>query len=375
MSNLSNIMDDLIKQVEKDNFFNQTTDKLKEENNHLRNKINILQNMLNDIKKQKIEMEVKNELEIKSKNQNEINLFDNNGPVRLLVQENNSTVEVYQNEEDKKIPDIVFIVPYRDRGPQRKAFICVMKSILEGMNCLVYFSHQRDSRPFNRGAIKNLGFLYIKNKYPEHYKKITFVFHDIDYMPWYKNQFSYKTTNGVINHFYGFKRALGGIFAIKGEDFEDANGFPNYWSWGLEDNMLKWRLEQLNKKIIYPDFISSEKNNKNIIGLWHGWERVVNNNLEYKARYKMHEMKDGLSSIYNIRYDELHMEGIFGEININSFETGENKNSPYVRGLVSQDARKSIKLNAYARGPRRRSYKIGTAGTFGKRAGFGGMIL
>ena len=32
MSNLSNIMDDLIKQVEKDNFFNQTTDKLKEEN-------------------------------------------------------------------------------------------------------------------------------------------------------------------------------------------------------------------------------------------------------------------------------------------------------------------------------------------------------
>ena len=369
---IKNIVEDLVKNVENDYFLSQTTNKLKEENDHLRNKIDILQNLLNNVKKQKIEMEVRHELRMKA-NESQIKQ-----PVKLIIEENNSTLEVHTNQNvtiTPKIPEYVFIVPYRDREPQRVAFMAVMKKIVEDLNCMIYFSHQRDSRPFNRGAIKNLGFLFVKRKYPNDYKNITFIFHDIDVMPWYKGQFSYQAQLGTINHFYGFKRALGGAFAIKGQDFEDVNGFPNYWSWGLEDNILRWRLMQKNKKIIYPQFVSSEKDNKNIIGLWHGWERLINNNLEYKARYKMREMKDGLSSLYNIRFEEDNMNDIFYEINIRGFETGETMKSPYVRNIVKQDARLSVKLNQYRRNKNRRRYKVGTAGSFGKKRGFGGMVM
>ena len=74
--------------------------------------------------------------------------------------------------KNKTIPNTVFIVPYRDRKPQRVAFMKIMPHILEDMNYLVLFVHQFDKRPFNRGAMKNLGFIFIKSAFPNHYKNI-----------------------------------------------------------------------------------------------------------------------------------------------------------------------------------------------------------
>ena len=87
-----------------------------------------------------------------------------------------------------QIPKIVFIVPYRNR-PQHKFFFSnYLTTIMEGNNEYeVYFSHQCDARSFNRGATKNIGFLAVKDKYPDHYKNITFVFNDVDTMPLNKN--------------------------------------------------------------------------------------------------------------------------------------------------------------------------------------------
>ena len=40
----------------------------------------------------------------------------------------------------------------------------------------VFYIHQKDDRPFNRGGIKNIGFFIIRRMYPETYKNMTFEF-------------------------------------------------------------------------------------------------------------------------------------------------------------------------------------------------------
>ena len=142
----------------------------------------------------------------------------------------------------KGSPKIVFVIPYRNRIQHKFYFSTYLTSILKDNpdSYEIYFSHQCDTRSFNRGGTKNIGFLAIKSKYPDHYKDITFVFNDIDTLP-FSNIFDYKTTPGIVKHFYGFEYALGGIVSITGADFEATNGFPNFWGWGMEDAVLQTR--------------------------------------------------------------------------------------------------------------------------------------
>ena len=101
---------------------------------------------------------------------------------------------------------LLITVPYRDRENEKKLFEINMKNNLIDLELYkIYYIHQCDTRPFNRGAMKNIGFLAIKKKYPENYKNFTFVFNDIDTLPCRKNFLNYETTHGTIKHFYGFK--------------------------------------------------------------------------------------------------------------------------------------------------------------------------
>jgi len=219
------------------------------------------------------------------------------------------------------IPEIVFIVPYRDRAPQKKVFECVMPSILEDENYQILFLHQKDTRPFNRGAMKNLGFLYIKDIYPNNYKDIIIVFHDIDFLPYYKNQFNYKTKPNVVKHFFGYKWTLGGIISIVAGDFEKINGFPNIWTWGLEDNVLQKRCKKAGYVPDRSQFLQGGKDEGKLITLWHGWERLIDNKIQAKIINESYI--DGITIIKNIKYNTEIISKNILMINITNFTTGE----------------------------------------------------
>ena len=197
-----------------------------------------------------------------------------------------------------KVPKLVFIVPYRNR-PQHKFFFSnYLTTIMEGRDDYeIYFSHQCDARAFNRGATKNIGFLAVKEKYPDDYKNITFVFNDIDTIP-FSSIFDYETVSGIVKHFYGFEYALGGIVALNGSDFEAINGFPNFWGWGMEDNVLQKRCEKIGLKIDRSQFFPI--GNPNILHLFDGVQRIINRKDPWRATHD--DGIDGIRTIHKLQY-------------------------------------------------------------------------
>jgi len=196
------------------------------------------------------------------------------------------------------IPNVIFLVPYRDRKEQYEYFSQHMKTILEGKTGYqIYYIHQCDKRGFNRGAMKNIGFRMVRNKWPNDYRSITLVLNDVDTMPRYPDQIDYETEFGKIKHFYGFHYTLGGIVSIKAGDFERLNGFPNFWAWGFEDNMMLHRAKaaglQIDRSTFWP--ISSQE----IIHLNDGNLRPVSKT-EF-ARY-IHTTNAGIQSIHHLVY-------------------------------------------------------------------------
>tara|TARA_B110000503_G_C7030560_1_gene363811 strand:+ start:179 stop:979 length:801 start_codon:yes stop_codon:yes gene_type:complete len=228
--------------------------------------------------------------------------------ITLVVQPIKNTIMV--------IPKLIFIIPYRDREQHKHFFMRQMNYVLEDMHkddYEIYFTHQCDNQDFNRGAMKNIGFIAMRDKYPNDYKQITFVFNDVDTMPYTKHFLNYDTTHGNVKHFYGYKFTLGGIVSIKGDDYERTNGFPNLWAWGFEDNMFQDRVIHhglhIDRSVFYPIM------DKNILQLKDGLNRVVNRQ-EY-TNFKLKTL-DGLNTITDIKY-EFDEENKY--INITNFKS------------------------------------------------------
>jgi hypothetical protein len=184
---------------------------------------------------------------------------------------------------------------------------------------VIHYIHQKDERIFNRGAMKNIGFIVVKNKYPNDYKNITLVFNDVDTMPVKKNLFHYDTVPGVVKHFFGFTYALGGIVSIKAGDFERVNGFPNFWAWGYEDNLIQRRIEKTGITIDRSIFYKIGDN----INIIHKNEEITRevNQSEYD-RY-LRNTSEGIYSIHNLDYT---IDTESGFVNVKWFNTEYNPN-------------------------------------------------
>jgi hypothetical protein len=224
----------------------------------------------------------------------------------------------------ESVPDIVFIIPYRNRQNQLDVFKRHMMQVILTNTSFTYqmvVVHQADDRVFNRGALKNIGFLWCKNKWPNSYKNITLVFHDVDTMPFRPETIDYITEPGRVKHFYGMTFALGGIVSIRAADYESVGGFPNFWGWGFEDNCLNNRVSKAKGMVIdrsqfYP-MGSSE-----ILHILDGFEKTVNRR-EFNEYLSF--SPEGWASIYEIVWNPSIIEDNYIFLDISSFKTGREE--------------------------------------------------
>ena len=232
-----------------------------------------------------------------------------------------------------RLPGTVFIIPYRDRAAQLNAFRILMPYVLdyERRPYEILFVHQKDNRNFNRGAMKNIGFLYVKETYPDYYRNMTLVFHDIDTIPSKKNMFDYKAFPNVIEHYYGYKHTLGGIFAIMGCDFEKVNGFPNFWAWGFEDNLLKDRWSASGGEINYRQFHNVF--HSDVLCLFHGFDRLRHQNDmgKYNELKRTHSKRCGITTITGLKYTTEDLGNHAVMINVTSFNTARPEEKHKIR--------------------------------------------
>lgn len=247
---------------------------------------------------------------------------------------------------------VIFIIPYRDRKRELERWINHMTPILDGLNYEVFVIHQRDNRRFNRGAMKNIGFHMVKRKYPKTYRDITLVFNDIDTMPLEKGQFTFPVERGQVRHFVGFKFAFGGIVSIRAGDFEQIGGYPNFWSWGYEDNILRERwvamfgeqsidysqfvkipsrfnqkmYKQINTQIVFDT--TSERGREIDVQIGFYVKELREKNADERKKNSI--LSESLYNIQNIKSKE-HGKGNIIQIDILQFDTDTNDLGYYER--------------------------------------------
>jgi hypothetical protein len=140
------------------------------------------------------------------------------------------------------------VVPYRDRAEHLSRFVPHMETFLSEMSFEIVIAEQSDGSPFNRGLMKNLGFLFLEDRCDQ------VCFHDIDMLP-VKSDYSPTKEPILLSdeiQAFGYKRPyrnfFGGVIMFPTVQFRMINGYCNdYWGWGVEDDDLKKRC--LEKKI------------------------------------------------------------------------------------------------------------------------------
>lgn len=159
--------------------------------------------------------------------------------VTEYMKKSNISVPTIHNNMDK----LYVLVSYRDRKEHLDIFLVHMNKYLSTLqiNYEIIIAEQSDNKLFNRGILYNTGVSYIINQNNNN-NNIYICFHDVDILPTNLTNY-FKPDNNNINHLYGYKFSLGGIFLMNLESYIKINGFSNkYWGWGYEDNDLLRRI-------------------------------------------------------------------------------------------------------------------------------------
>ncbi len=145
------------------------------------------------------------------------------------------------------------VIPYRDREEHLAQFLPPLREYLDdaGISHHIVIAEQAEGLPFNRGAIKNAGFLLGgASDYT--------CFHDVDYLPlnadygWTEEPACLAlvgaegrpvaingTTRRLQLNMAGF---FGGAVLVPDALFRQVDGYSNdYWDWGFEDTDMARR--------------------------------------------------------------------------------------------------------------------------------------
>lgn len=145
---------------------------------------------------------------------------------------------------------LCIIVPYRDRVRHINKFLPHYQRLLpDAYFCVV---EQSIHGEFNRGKIKNIGFLECPDF--DYY-----AFHDVDMLVQGVPDYSYPdkptlcaTNASQFNWQMPFPEYFGGVVLFNKQDFITCNGYSNNFSgWGGEDNELYYRVAACNLEIAH----------------------------------------------------------------------------------------------------------------------------
>jgi len=161
-----------------------------------------------------------------------------------------------------------FIIPYRNRKEHLNEFILRFTEMLKDkdIDAQFYIIHQITIGEFNRGALKNIGFLEACKTRPDG----LFIFHDVDTYPTYWGSIPYTANKGEFRRpvMNSSPNNLGLICCCWKNEFEKTNGFANYWGWGSEDGALYYRAKRLRIPINENNIINY-RDTKYVINLEH----------------------------------------------------------------------------------------------------------
>lgn len=131
--------------------------------------------------------------------------------------------------------NISVVVPYRDRASHLEQFVPAIAKAIPGVELLVV--EQGNGKPFNRGALCNVGFILSSHEYV--------IFHDVDMIP---EEVDYSPQTGATHlataasqfeYKMPYLQYFGGVTMFDRASFKECNGFPaNYYGWGLEDDAI-----------------------------------------------------------------------------------------------------------------------------------------
>lgn len=203
----------------------------------------------------------------------EITLEPNHRRAGLNKKDINDKKNTAPKPENDSIPTHVFLIPYRNREAEMAKFNEVMPAILDkdiGKWEIIYI-HQCNKWLFSRGSLFNIGFKEIQRRWPNDWRLIQIVLHDVDIYPTKPGVIDYNCGKpGIAKHPYGVKRpnlggTVGGICILYGEDYAKVNGSPNYVGWGGEDVALYRRLKATNINIDEDGFIDRDESHPDVV--------------------------------------------------------------------------------------------------------------